>query len=206
MVNFRERKITLCGKELRIKDTKVADLENALKPVEKIEQELMEKQDEMGDINEELNELRVEANDIAMQREDKLNLSRKLLNKFDLTNDDLIKAETLQETAADLKKQFKKLTKEIKKQENILKTKLNEFKKYNKDILPTLRLEQGKACELLLEDITKEEFVKEYRLRDIVVVENLSPIIEMHLNNVSQDKISQKITELAAKKHDTSFR
>lgn len=205
MVNFRERTISICGKDLKIKDTKIADLEEALKPVEEIELQTLEKQDELADLNQELKEIHAEANDIAIQRDDKRNLSRALLNKIDLVNGDICKSEKLQDKADELTISYKKLIKQTKKKEEEIKGKLKEFKGYTKETLPKIRLAQGKACETLLEGITADEFVKEYRLVDKVIVENLAPIIEMHLRNVSQDKIEQKIKELTVDQYNPSF-
>lgn len=205
MVNMRERTISICGKDLKIKDTKMADLENALKPVEEIEMESLEKQDELAELNQKLKELHGEANDIAIQRDDKRNLSRAHLNKMDLVNGDICKAEKLQEDADGLKIKYDKVIKQAKKKEDEVKQKLKEYKDYTKETLPKIRLAQGKACEALLEGITAEEFVKEYRLVDKVVVENLSPIIEMHIRNISQDKIEQKIKELTLSQYGQSF-
>ncbi len=205
MVNFRERNISICGKDLKIKDTKMIDLETALKPVEQIEMESLEKQDEVADLNQELKELHAEANDIAMQRDDKRNLSRSRLNKIDLVNGDICKAEKLQEDSDKLKIEYDKIIKQAKKKEKEIKQKLKEYKDYSKETLPKIRLAQGKACEALLEGITADEFVKEYRLVDKVVVENLAPIIEMHMRNISQDKIEQKIKELTMDQYSPSF-
>ena len=205
MVNFRERTISICGKDLKIKDTKMIDLETALKPVEQIEMESLEKQDEVADLNQELKELHAEANDIAMQRDDKRNLSRSRLNKIDLVNGDICKAEKLQEDSDKLKIEYDKIIKQAKKKEKEIKQKLKEYKDYSKETLPKIRLAQGKACEALLEGITADEFVKEYRLVDKVVVENLAPIIEMHMRNISQDKIEQKIKELTMDQYSPSF-
>ena len=205
MVNFRERTISICGKDLKIKDTKVLDLENALKPVEKIEMERIEKQDEIVDLNQELAELRSEANDVAIDRDDTRNLSRAILNRINLSKEDISNATSLKEQADGFKVEYKKIMKEIKKIEKNIKNKVDEFKEFSENAAPKIREYQGKACETLLEGITTEEFIKEYRLADKVIVENMGPVIEMHLNNVSQDKIDQKIKEIAASRYDTSF-
>lgn len=204
MVNFREKTIPLCGKNLKIKDCRLSDLEEASKPIEEIMQELEDKKKEVEEIAENIKEELLEVEDLLNQKIDMQNLARKILAKPELKDDEILKVEKLQENAAKLKKQADKIKKQLKPLEEEFNTKLKELKDYTKETEPRLKYEQGKMCELLLEGITADEFVKEERVHDVTVAENISIFVEMHMANVSQDKINAKLREIVENKYDNS--
>lgn len=175
MLKQSKETIYFCGKERHFKRCPNKVLRDVSKPIEEIQNALLDKVTKVNELEVESQRLRFESND--------------LLNQEKVSPDDIKKSNKLIKEAKKIEEEAMEIGKTVNSEIDGINEKLD--------------IEYGKVCELLLDPFEPGEFEANYDTVDKVIVKNISMFYDMYMTNTREAKIQERIRQLVAAEHES---